>query len=416
MTVYTFTLKFDCEKCGEMVAVNGPAHAIICSSCQKQYSTKPASWGETICLSNGGSRTLGDFYRCKGYKTRQPRCPKCDKHFPFDEALVGHDTQIPCPHCDLAIQTFPAPEWLKQELPAVVQLVGADREGPDSSGVALDTNEQAPRPVMLNCPNCAAPLKITAEAERTMACEHCNVDVYLPDGVWRRLHPVHTVHPWSIVYEGKLETAQKRIERQNEEQREERLNEEGGRNAERYAAQQKRREEKKSVATARWSSLAWSSVGLSGVLLAIFAIWSWIIRLSTGANPLEVDTSEAYLYLGLAAMLSIFVATIFANRLINRVADNDFGWFLFVTWTWVPLSFVPVLGAIIALMRSYSLLVSGKIGEMTITENGMHNTYPAVTFTRGEGRPAGVLFLCLALFGQLTSVCFFYGWFQGLLG
>ncbi len=242
MKLFTFTLKFDCDKCGEMIAVNGPARTSTCSSCQKQQALTPSRWGETICTSRRGYSTMDDVYRCKGYETREPRCPKCDKHFPFDETVVGQDTQIHCPHCGLAITTFPAPDWLKQELPAVVQLVGADREGPESGGVSLDTNEQASRPVMLNCPNCAAPLRITAEAERTIICEHCGVDVYLPDGVWKRLHPVHTVHPWSIVYQGKLETAVAIYERRCKQSYEER---EGKRMRRISERNRRRREEEK---------------------------------------------------------------------------------------------------------------------------------------------------------------------------
>ncbi len=227
MKTLTFTIKFDCKKCSEMVAINGLASSAICNSCQKKETFDPKDLLSVIHRVEGypgvmSHHRLNTPFLSNCYKTLEPCCPKCEEHFPFDEDLVGQNTQIPCPHCGQAIETFPAPKWVKQELPAVVQLVGAHSEGPESSGVSLDTKEQNLKPVMLNCPNCAAPLRITAEAERTIVCEHCGVDIYLPDGVWRRLHPVLTVHPWSIVYEGTLETALEIVERHNAERRKER--------------------------------------------------------------------------------------------------------------------------------------------------------------------------------------------------
>jgi hypothetical protein len=34
-------------------------------------------------------------------------------------------------------------------------------------------------------------------------CQYCKTDVYLPDDLWRRLHPVKTMAPWFVRFEGR---------------------------------------------------------------------------------------------------------------------------------------------------------------------------------------------------------------------
>lgn len=222
MKSFTFTLREDCPHCGNMVAVNGPANKTTCSSCQKEVTLTPAVWGDQLGYATRGSRVLGNPYKCipAGDEGRSPVCPKCDGAFSFDATWIGRDFEFPCPHCDFTMSTYAVPDWLKAELPALMQIIGGDRLAEDGSVQPLEADDQAVKPVMLTCPNCSAGLKVTAASERTVACGYCGMDVYLPDGLWMRLHPVSTVHPWTVVYEGRLETAAEATSRQAEEQAE----------------------------------------------------------------------------------------------------------------------------------------------------------------------------------------------------
>jgi hypothetical protein len=49
-------------------------------------------------------------------------------------------------------------------------------------------------------------LTITADAERTTTCRYCEASVFIPDELWRRLHPAKTMRTWTLTYEGKLES------------------------------------------------------------------------------------------------------------------------------------------------------------------------------------------------------------------
>jgi sugar lactone lactonase YvrE len=55
----------------------------------------------------------------------------------------------------------------------------------------------APQPIVLYCANCKAPLSVDGSS-RIVRCQYCSTDVYLPDDLWQRLHPVATVARWYL--------------------------------------------------------------------------------------------------------------------------------------------------------------------------------------------------------------------------
>ena len=57
---------------------------------------------------------------------------------------------------------------------------------------------EALRPVMMSCLHCGGALEITSETSRIVACQYCDTDHYLPDELWRRLHPLKKRTPWYL--------------------------------------------------------------------------------------------------------------------------------------------------------------------------------------------------------------------------
>jgi DNA-directed RNA polymerase subunit M/transcription elongation factor TFIIS len=216
MNTFTFTLQLDCPHCGNMIAVNAPVRARVCNSCQKEVTLSPKVWGGQLNAATRGSFIVGNPYKCNatGGSGRTPSCPECGKLFSHDPSWIGHNLQFQCPNCGLGMNTYPSPDWLKTTLPDLLQIISGDPPSEDGRAQPLQHNESASKPVMLSCPNCKASLKVTAASERTVPCEHCGVEVYLPDGLWMRLHPVQTVRPWTVIYNGSLETAEEIRERQ----------------------------------------------------------------------------------------------------------------------------------------------------------------------------------------------------------
>lgn len=62
----------------------------------------------------------------------------------------------------------------------------------------------------MGCPKCSASLDITADSQRTVACKYCETDIYLPDDLWLRLHPVKKAERWYIEYSGESSADRRR--------------------------------------------------------------------------------------------------------------------------------------------------------------------------------------------------------------
>ncbi|MBY9000668.1 MAG: hypothetical protein KGD64_07125 [Candidatus Heimdallarchaeota archaeon] len=56
--------------------------------------------------------------------------------------------------------------------------------------------------IALTCPKCAGALIIDGK-DRLVPCKYCGVNVYLPDDLWLRLHPVEVKSRWYLVYDKK---------------------------------------------------------------------------------------------------------------------------------------------------------------------------------------------------------------------
>jgi ribosomal protein S27AE len=88
--------------------------------------------------------------------------------------------------------------------------------------------------VSLTCPSCAAALTLSDKSDRLIKCGYCGIETYLPDDLWRRLHPRTVSSPFYVELTGKPQwqrkeerEAQKRRERSLRRQSErEMLNEE----------------------------------------------------------------------------------------------------------------------------------------------------------------------------------------------
>ena len=64
----------------------------------------------------------------------------------------------------------------------VIALIGEDKEGEENE-------KYAGRAMMFSCLSCGAGLKADG-TDRVVACRYCNTDNFLPEELWRRLHPV----------------------------------------------------------------------------------------------------------------------------------------------------------------------------------------------------------------------------------
>ena len=82
------------------------------------------------------------------------------------------------------------PAWLSAVVPAARTLHVA----------AAPPAPPAARPISFACPDCGAGLKIDHAAPRVLACAYCAADLYLPDALWRTLHPARPRRPFWVTF------------------------------------------------------------------------------------------------------------------------------------------------------------------------------------------------------------------------
>jgi predicted RNA-binding Zn-ribbon protein involved in translation (DUF1610 family) len=150
----------------------------------------------------------GASFRAVAYSDPSPECPRCGKPVTIAPYLGkrGATTTLPCAGCGADVPTYPAPAWLRKQLPTAVQVFGGDAHVTKAAGIELRVDESAPAPVAMACPSCGGGLTMTSETARTVPCTFCKATVFLPDELWSRLHPVKAPLRWTLTYTGKLET------------------------------------------------------------------------------------------------------------------------------------------------------------------------------------------------------------------
>ena len=222
-----------CDSCGQPVPMNGPCTSFTCSSCNAVKTVPPDVLGGIINdfedeydglsdgQGSGGTLMCGSgTYRYRLLKL-PPRCSGCGMLLP--PPYPAGSARIGCPGCGRLHHLFPAPDWMKRIVPsAVFCLTG--QPAPDDGGVEPPVEQDASQtPVVMSCPKCAGTLSVTTGNERIMKCGYCGSEVYIPDAVWTRLHPVRKSVEWFLGLSGptrKQIDAQRRLRDLEEERRE----------------------------------------------------------------------------------------------------------------------------------------------------------------------------------------------------
>lgn len=209
MRFVTCSILLRCEHCGGGLPVQGPLRKVPCPACQKvnslgasrvvEYLQKIADGSTGFLSSREGEVRFGhhDFHPCA----------ECGAEVPLRDLPVGAESVASCAKCAAPLESFPAPQWLAEELPGVVQLFGAAREPGERPADALPLPaSKVAAPVVMQCPKCNAALELTVDSRRTTTCSFCQANVYLPDELWRQLHPVETTRFWTWASRGPLKS------------------------------------------------------------------------------------------------------------------------------------------------------------------------------------------------------------------
>lgn len=223
-------IRTSCGSCGQSVPVNGPYRKVTCPACFHDVVID----GDIIagflndfeeeCQSlargqgQGGTLMSGSGTFKYGYWSLPPRCSGCKKvlELPGDEL----ESDITCPECGRLYHAFPAPSWLVEQVPSAALCVTSGPVPGHEGEEVLEVDESSSRPVVMSCPKCAGALSVSSSSERIMECGYCSSEVYVPDEVWKRLHPVRTAEEWFVGFQGK-NIHELRLERRRSDEEEE---------------------------------------------------------------------------------------------------------------------------------------------------------------------------------------------------
>ncbi|HVV85432.1 MAG TPA: hypothetical protein VHE35_20375 [Kofleriaceae bacterium] len=213
-------LQTQCAGCGQPLPLNACAEQITCGGCSRVTALDDGRWRSLLedCVDEVGDLQPGEgmnrtimtgaaTYQLM-FGNQEPRCGACKTAVPDAAAELAPRGFTMCVGCGQRISLRAAPAALAAL--GVQLVVGEDADQlPGGHGGAAPA---APAPVMLYCPQCQAPLSVDGSA-RMVRCQYCSGDVYLPDPVWARLHPVKQVARWYLGLGKKSDAAARAITR-----------------------------------------------------------------------------------------------------------------------------------------------------------------------------------------------------------
>lgn len=191
-----------CPKCDNPIPLNGPIEVAHCDQCLSNTDVPNEFWTDILgdlfdelrkgaVEGEGNQSTIfGTFNTSLLTGRLDPRCHECKTHFDVDET-ASEPYKHTCEKCGNVIDVRPGPDWLNEAFPPGTILIAADmREGGE---------EQVPasEPIAFTCPQCGGAL-IVDGTERVLPCGFCGIKVYLPDDLWRRMHPVKKKERWWV--------------------------------------------------------------------------------------------------------------------------------------------------------------------------------------------------------------------------
>lgn len=206
---FVFKIRTSCTECGESIVLEGPRPEATCESCHAILPVPAQDWknmfsfrsdverfGLTEGKTRGSAMSDGERRFLVSWGPQRPACVACGALLDLTHAPPGTNGEVPCA-CGRTTPTFPPPAWLAKDDPSIMQIFGAPRGDPSGAPPIV---EGALRPISFACPDCGANLKVTPESARVLRCAYCQADSFLPDPLWRALHPVKKRTPFFVAF------------------------------------------------------------------------------------------------------------------------------------------------------------------------------------------------------------------------
>lgn len=207
--------KTKCRKCDDTLHLNALTDEIVCQSCGEKTCFSVSDWksiiGDAINEVPGFKEGEGNNASIFGsynfqimYGKQKPKFPDDKKPLNLERLSEFADKGFAVnPDTGKKYSVRIAPDKYKKAFPGILYLVFEDFGLITSGKKAEDeTLINAPEPVAFACPKCGGFLDVDGK-ERMIKCSFCKASVYLPDDLWKRIHPVETISRWYIIFDEK---------------------------------------------------------------------------------------------------------------------------------------------------------------------------------------------------------------------
>lgn len=202
-----FQLQIVCPGCNNNIAVSGITASETCQNCGKNVNVLNVINNKMFgimhkekymsgFLSGSIEQMGGDGAYKLVYSSMQPYCEECFAVIDEDTAVNAINSEKPyeCTKCGHKMPVRKRDSELAEFHPKIAGVLN-DAYGKDT-GTADKGKEEM---LVFKCMTCGAGLELTSKTKRTIKCNYCDNENYLPDVIWYKLHPNKEVQPLFVI-------------------------------------------------------------------------------------------------------------------------------------------------------------------------------------------------------------------------
>jgi len=201
-----------CPSCESYVPLNALVPSVLCPGCGKDLELSLDVWKTVLEDSleqasfledgEGSSSTIFGSYNYKVlYGRLAPRYDDTKDDIDIDMLLEKLDQgHVLHPESGAPTRVRRLPEQYRDTFKGVVALIGEDPSQLPGASEGLPMKTGLSGPIAFGCPNCGGSL-IVDGTSRMVDCRFCETQVYMPDDLWRRLHPVKKEKRWFLLFD-----------------------------------------------------------------------------------------------------------------------------------------------------------------------------------------------------------------------
>lgn len=199
----TFQIQIVCPGCNSYHAVCGIVDFDTCQNCGKSINVRSILNDRMFGFMDkekyingylaGSVEQIGGTGAYKVlYTSMPPVCEECQAV--LDEAMLMKAIEdvkpVACPACSHKMPVRGADPEIREFHPKAIGVIN-DSHGKDVN----EKNTEKTEMFVFKCMTCGAGLELTGDTKRTIKCNYCDNENYLPDSIWTKLHPNKEVQP-----------------------------------------------------------------------------------------------------------------------------------------------------------------------------------------------------------------------------